>query len=121
MRVVARSSLTPTVPINCIREENGVTLVKYSAQQPDWAVQHDDARAEAEAVSPMVARQHLSVFRLTQRLEVCEFGSDTSAGTMSERAPMLNVSAANNNRADSFIGYSLSPVGTSQRRFWMRR
>jgi hypothetical protein len=101
--------------------ENGVDLTKYSAQQPDWVAQHDDARAEAEAVSSMVARQHLSVFRLTQRFEVCEFGSNTSAGTMSERAPMLNVSAANNNRADSFIGYSLSPVGIFKRRFSMRR
>jgi hypothetical protein len=95
--------------------ENGVDLAKYSAQQPDWAAQHDDAGAEA--VPPMVARQHLSVFWLTQRFEVCEFGSDTSAGTMRERAPMLNVSAANNNRAGSFIGCSLSPDRTFQKKF----
>ena len=50
MRVVARSSLTPTVPINCIPEENGVILVKYSAQHDDWVVQHDDPKVEVVSV-----------------------------------------------------------------------
>jgi hypothetical protein len=34
---------------------------------------------------------------------------------MGEKAPTLNVSMANNNRAGSFIGYSLSLVGIFQR------
>ena len=55
MRVVARSSLRPIVPINCIREENGVTLAKYSAQHADEVAQHADPKVEV--VSLMLVRQ----------------------------------------------------------------
>jgi hypothetical protein len=57
------------------------------------------------------------VFILAQRSEVCDFGEDISTGAIGESAPTLNVSAAKNNRAGSFIGCSLSPVGTFQRAF----
>jgi hypothetical protein len=80
-------------------------------------VQHE--LAEAGVVSLMGARHlwHLSLLWLTQQFEVCELGTDTSAGAIGERAPTPNVRAANNSRAGSFIGYSLSPVGTFQRTF----
>jgi hypothetical protein len=57
------------------------------------------------------------MFWLTQQFEACEVGRDTSAGTIGERAPTLNVSAANNNRAGSFMARNLSPVRTFERIF----
>jgi hypothetical protein len=54
---------------------------------------------------------------LAQQFELSEFWRKFCGDTMGERAPMLKVSAANNNRAGSFIGFSLSPARTFQRKF----
>ena len=118
MRVVARSSLTPIVAINCIREENGVTLVKYSAQQVDWVVQHDDPKVEVVSVSFVGQLWHLPASIFTQQSEGFESAREIGGVTIGVRVPILPMSSARNNRAGSFIGYSLSPVRTFQTIFF---
>ena len=117
MRVVARSSLTPIVAINCIREENGVTLVKYSAQHVDWVVQHDDPKVEVASVIFVGQRWQLAASIFTQQSETFESAREIGGAAIGVRTPILKVSTARKNRAGSFIGYSLSPLRTFQRRF----
>jgi hypothetical protein len=65
--------------------------------------------------------RHVFVFVLAQQLEVCEFAEGVSGDMTGVRKPMLNVSTANNNRAGSFIGFSLSAVRSFQKKFSIRR
>ena len=117
MRVVPRTLLTPTVPINCIGEQNGVTLEKYSAQHVDWVVQHDDPKVEVASVMFVGQRWQLAASIFTQRSETFESARETGGAAIGVRIPILRVSTARKNRAGSFIGYSLSPLRTFQRRF----
>jgi hypothetical protein len=51
-----------------------------------------------------------------QQFEVCETVRDISRGSTGVREPMLNVSAASNNRTGSFIGRNLTPTRIFQTR-----
>jgi hypothetical protein len=52
-----------------------------------------------------------------QQFVSCGVERDISRDRTGVREPMLNTSAAINNRAASFIGHNLSPTRTFQRRF----
>src|SRR4029453_4464523 len=52
-----------------------------------------------------------------QQFVSCGVERDISRDRTGVREPMLNTSAAINNRAASFIGHNLSPTRTFQRKF----
>jgi hypothetical protein len=92
-----------------------VDLVNNSAQQPVCVAQHE--LPDIELVGPTGTGQpwHVPVSIVAQQSEVFEIASVACDGTIGEKAPTVTVSTTNNNRAGSFIDYSLSLVGTFPR------
>ena len=117
MRVIPRTSLTPTVPINSICEQNGVPLIKYSAQHDEWVAQHDDPKVEAVSVMFVGQLGHPAASIFTQQSETFELAREIGGAAIGVSVAILRVSTATKNRAGSLIGYSLSPLRTFQRRF----